>query len=516
MGMKWIKRLGKWLTGVPYEEAAKVLQDKPAVTRQVFDDMMPDLQARAFTITGVDSADALQAARDAIAEIPRGADWRQTKKALVEKLKPWLGDGAEARVETLMRWHGFHAYSVANARNLDANSDLFPYREYRTAKDDKVRASHAALDGVVMPWDSPFWDRLGVDREFGCRCGFRGVTAEEAEELREEEADKPPGERKVLDGRERMELEQHGNLVRGDEVIDVKTAAQKGKGGPSWSTEDMRIPMELLERRYDTEVWAKFRNWAESIEIDGGAERGRFSLLDWWKGLAPAVPQAMERLQGVFRRVALPKKPLKAPRRKSPLSGKMKVAPELQTGTLPGYLDHARTLMDMAHDEGGLAPIAIVRDDDPHREASYDAGRNRIGIRIDTQFPISAAIHEVGHWIDHQGTGIERNGYRMAGSLRRDSWSQKLVNQLREMPTMRTLAKETSIDDVNKGYLLDQKEILARAYVQFVAARTGDKSLRDELANWRDSIPYMVFTKEEEKHILKAMSKGLKQLGWKI
>ncbi len=187
----------------------------------------------------------------------------------------------------------------------------------------------------------------------------------------------------------------------------------------------------------------------------------------------------------------------------------------MQDGSLPGYIDHALALVDQAHDEGGLAPIPMVRDGDPRREAHYDPGRNRIGIRLDTKYPISTTLHEVGHWIDYRATGHTRNGIHMPGCLRPNSWSEKLVAQLREMPTLKALAAETRLDDEGKGYLLDDAEILARAYVQFVARATGDASLRAELDGWRRANPYTAFTRAAEASIRKAMREGLKQLGWK-
>jgi len=257
-------------TAVPHAEAARALEGKPAVTRAVFDRLLPEFQARAVVITGVDSADALQAARDAIATIPRGEDWRAVKKELTRALDPWLGDGAERRVELLMRWHAYQAYAVANVRNLDANRDLFPYRQYMTARDERVRATHAALDGIVLPADSPFWDRHTPPWEYGCRCDVRGVTAEEADEIREADAGKDPQKQRVLDGAVKDRLEREGRLERGvNEIFDVRTPTERGETGPDWSSKDLRIPIEVLKDRYDPDIWRRFADWAEETEVEG-------------------------------------------------------------------------------------------------------------------------------------------------------------------------------------------------------------------------------------------------------
>lgn len=257
-------------TAVPYEEAAEFLAGKPAVSRALFDRLLPELKARAFTIMAVDSADALQAARDAIATIPRGEDWDKVKKHLAASLEPWLGEGAAVRTEMLMRWHAYQAYAVANKRNLDANTDLFPYRQYQTAKDGRVRASHAALEGVTLPHDSPFWDRHTPPWEYGCRCDVRGVTAEEADEIREADAGKDEQKRRVLEGPMKDQLEQFGRLQRGDnEIYDVRTPSERGETGVEWSSKDLTIPLDALRARYDADVWKRFTDWAEKTEIDG-------------------------------------------------------------------------------------------------------------------------------------------------------------------------------------------------------------------------------------------------------
>jgi SPP1 gp7 family putative phage head morphogenesis protein len=48
--------------------------------------------------------------------------------------------------------------------------DVFPFLEYRTQRDSKVRDEHAALDGIVLPVDDPFWKRYHPCCGWNCRC----------------------------------------------------------------------------------------------------------------------------------------------------------------------------------------------------------------------------------------------------------------------------------------------------------------------------------------------------------
>ena len=158
------------LQPVPHEEAARFIADKPAIARDVFDQLLPDLKARAFTVAGVEAADTLQRARDIIAELPRGADWGKQKKKLLGEISPWLVDddadpetreqqveAAARRAETLMRLHGFQAYAAAEWQVMDRQRDAFPYWMYQTFEDSRVRPAHAALHGLILPTDHPFW-----------------------------------------------------------------------------------------------------------------------------------------------------------------------------------------------------------------------------------------------------------------------------------------------------------------------------------------------------------------------
>lgn len=60
------------------------------------------------------------------------------------------------------------------------DADVMPYLEYITAKDERVRSEHAALDGVIRPVDDPFWDTYYPPNDWGCRCDVVQVTNPDA------------------------------------------------------------------------------------------------------------------------------------------------------------------------------------------------------------------------------------------------------------------------------------------------------------------------------------------------
>ena len=52
---------------------------------------------------------------------------------------------------------------------LSKDTDRY-FLQYRTAQDSRVRPDHAALDGITLPADDPFWSKYYPPNGWGCRC----------------------------------------------------------------------------------------------------------------------------------------------------------------------------------------------------------------------------------------------------------------------------------------------------------------------------------------------------------
>lgn len=68
-------------TPSPNKDAAKFIKDKAAVSRSVFDGLLPELRGLAYTITGVESMAVLKKTRDAIAKLPAGGIGMRSRQA---------------------------------------------------------------------------------------------------------------------------------------------------------------------------------------------------------------------------------------------------------------------------------------------------------------------------------------------------------------------------------------------------------------------------------------------------
>lgn len=68
-----------------------------------------------------------------------------------------------------------HQYAVATSqaaaqwKEWEKSGDRYNL-QFRTAQDDKVRASHALLHNITLPLSDPFWLKYMVPLDWGCRC----------------------------------------------------------------------------------------------------------------------------------------------------------------------------------------------------------------------------------------------------------------------------------------------------------------------------------------------------------
>ena len=260
----------------PHAEAAALIRGKPVVTRRVFDGLLPELRGRAYTITGVEAANVLQRTRDTIAGLAEGSTWDAAKKDLIAELDPYLGDGAEQRAEILLRTHAFQAFQAAQWQTAQQDADT-THLQYLTMEDAQVRDSHAALNGIVLPKDDPFWEKHYPPWEWGCRCTVRTMNEDQVAEEQQTDLAAAPENRNVLGPAARRQLND-GTLIRDGQRYDV-TAPSDEPGTANafvWHPDNLKLPMDQLEQRYDPPVWNQFVAWAKAQKLGGTVK-----LWDW-------------------------------------------------------------------------------------------------------------------------------------------------------------------------------------------------------------------------------------------
>jgi len=269
---------------LPNEAAAAAIGAKPVLLKDVYRKLLPELRGRAFTVAGITRADTLQAIRDRIADLPRGADWAEIREDLIDQINPYYIDpsadvetrakqqaAAESKAEMLIRHHGFQAYQAGTYEIMDRQRDALPYWQYITVGDDNVRDEHRALDGIILPADSPFWNTHYPPWDWGCRCQVVPIDRETYAEIKSGDV-----EGRALSDREQREIEQNGRLaLPSGQVVNV--SPREGDGAYRWHPANMRIPVADLRASYDPDVFGKFESAMKTAIIP---ETGK-TVWDW-------------------------------------------------------------------------------------------------------------------------------------------------------------------------------------------------------------------------------------------
>ena len=157
---------------VPPAEAIDYFKAKKVVTKKVFNQLSKEAQQSAFTVSGVYKEDVLRGFKDELrAALEEGATQQET----IKRFKTILSTGkhrelGEFHLETVFRTNMQTAYGVGRRHGMEAVTDAFPFWEYRTVGDDRVRPAHAALNGIILPANNPFWATHYCPWDFNCRC----------------------------------------------------------------------------------------------------------------------------------------------------------------------------------------------------------------------------------------------------------------------------------------------------------------------------------------------------------
>ena len=270
---------------IPFTEAADLIRNRPPLTRDLFDAVQPELQALSFVITGVEDLATIERVRNLTAALPEGADWDEQKAEIIKELEPWLEDkdAAERRAELLLRSHGFAAYSTMSYRSLEEQRDIFTWRKYQTAQDERVRGSHAALNGVIAPASSPFWRDHTPPWEFGCRCDVVGLTDDDVEDLRQtgseiKTEEGKPGIMIIEPGTSELTALEEGYVFRDGQVNFVQRDPDNylfDPAAPMMTTE----MLEGMKQRVGPAAWSAFVGWAQDAEIPGSG-----NVWEWLEG----------------------------------------------------------------------------------------------------------------------------------------------------------------------------------------------------------------------------------------
>ena len=188
----------------------------------------------------------------------------------------------------------------------------------------------------------------------------------------------------------------------------------------------------------------------------------------------------------------------------APVSGALAV----ERGPHDRPLRDALAAVDAVHADGSLPRIPIRRlslNRKLHGHFRHRLGGPPldIGVHPAARYPALTAVHEIGHFLDYSGLGEPGEFASVAGDLLgpwraavRESAAVQRLGQLWRFTRSRAQETPAAGDGAEPAvkyaaeqryieYLLQNEEIWARSYAQFIAVKSGYPVLREQLDRLR-------------------------------
>ncbi len=154
-------------------------------------------------------------------------------------------------------------------------------------------------------------------------------------------------------------------------------------------------------------------------------------------------------------------------------------------------------VVDAVHGDGDLPRIPVVQSDSRTEQGLYVSDRQgrplRLALSRHADRPLLTLAHEIGHVLDHQALGRPGEYASTAGRIpdvMEAIARSKAIRRLGQMQSLRRVrvrmpdgsVRMESVAHRLVQYLLRPEERFARAYAQYVATRSRDATLSQELA----------------------------------
>lgn len=146
-----------------------------AIPHEVPDEMRTYLEKDVFIFSGLKTHTQLTEARSKLKDEQGNIrPYYQFEQEILKLNNTYNRNYLEAEYQFAVQ----SAQSAANWANLQEDTSRY-WLEYRTAGDERVRQSHAALAGICLPKDDAFWTEYYPPNGWRCRCTAVEVLARE-------------------------------------------------------------------------------------------------------------------------------------------------------------------------------------------------------------------------------------------------------------------------------------------------------------------------------------------------
>jgi SPP1 gp7 family putative phage head morphogenesis protein len=212
-----------------------------------------------------------------------------------------------------------------------------------------------------------------------------------------------------------------------------------------------------------------------------------------------------------------------------PLGKPVSDAIALPSGPGGKALRRTQDAINKVHGDGTLPKITTRLTSDADGNAAFVvAGDDEVpaGIEVSrlSDHPELSYAHEIGHFLDRSGIPTRGTGWR--SGYKSDPHFKEWFKAVESSQAAQALANiEQHLppgvrpDERYVGYLLRQKELWARSYAQYIATRSGDPLLGEQLDairnNPKNPYRFQQWSDEDFKPIADAIDVMFANLGWR-
>jgi SPP1 gp7 family putative phage head morphogenesis protein len=184
------------LEPLPFDEAIAWFEQKHVVGPAIYQRLIQESKATAFSVSGLTRLDLLNDLHDSLQEaLETGADMGTWRREIGDHLmeKGWFGT-TPLRLNNIFLTNIREAYSAGRweRQNDPYVKERRPYLQYKTMEDGNVRPEHAAWNDTILPTDDPWWSTHYPPNDWGCRCFAVSVSPDELREEGLKVAKQPP------------------------------------------------------------------------------------------------------------------------------------------------------------------------------------------------------------------------------------------------------------------------------------------------------------------------------------
>ncbi len=423
------------------QKALDYLKRKNLYPAFSYEDVWLQEHAYNFTVAKAMQLDVLQDIKDGLEEaIANGKTLREFKKDLTPLLmeKGWWGKrkmkdpldgkkkkvqlGSDRRLNTIYNVNKRQAYLAAQWQSGQA-SKAHTHILYMVGSSTRHRRQHLEWNALVLPKEHGFWTTHFPMNGWGCKCRVRFLTKADLEHLREKGM---PDRTNIVNGspQGRMKIKETSPAMQ------KKTYINKRKGTS----------------------YEGYAGIDPGFEWNPGTSRG--------KVLSQSLVKHVEEYEQSF--PSLPAKGTPVARAFSKIS--------------PKYADptyHVLNAINQVHGDGTLPKLPLKASRSKKWNGVYDPKRGG-NIRIAGGPHVELTIaHEIGHFLDHRGLP--------GSSMWSNNSESPLIQALKNSPQAIKLKEILPLK--SQAYYLDNAELFARAYAQYIAFKSKDPKLLLQVKN---------------------------------